>query len=348
MAIERFYEPLYPWRYLKVLADYLVGRLGQAWLDQTLLEVGIVANIGDEQGAPIPAAQVNALLQLCMQRLDRGELVFEWAKRIRPEIHGPLGWAVRRCKTLEDGLQLAVRHYRLVETQFFRSYQRTAEGGELILRPAAPVSRELLPAMMEMRTIGAHVMLKELLRERLPAYDIYYPFERPSHAARYAELRPARVHFGAQALPEVRVVFSANDLSLPFYRTEGQIDEDALRALLGAQRSTLQGHWSGWVQTMLREAHGCQPSQEQLAGILNVSPHTLARRLADEGFRFRDMARMVRHQRACEMLTQLPIDVAEIAHRLGYTSVSNFCHAFRAEAGVSPRAYRTRAADAAD
>jgi len=344
MAIERLYEPVFQWRYFQVLTDYLAVRCGQVWLDKALLEAGIAANLGAEQESAIPIAQVEIFLQRCLQQLAHGELVFEWGKRIALELEGPLVWALQHCKTLEQCLQLGARHHHLISTHFSWIYQRTREFGELILRPSAPISREGFRVFMELPVIATRIRMTTLLHERIPAYDVYFPFERPPHAARYAELRPMRAHFGAQALPEMHMVFPLEALSRPLDRSEGEVDEAALRALSTTERSTLRNHWSGWVLTMLREANGCQPTQELLAEMLSVSPHTLARRLADEGYRFRDMARAMRHRRACEMLTQTQFDVTEIAHRLGYTSVSNFCNAFRAEAGVSPGAYRKQAA----
>lgn len=96
------------------------------------------------------------------------------------------------------------------------------------------------------------------------------------------------------------------------------------------------------MQLMLREAEDCQPTQAQLAELLGVSAHTLARRLSAEGCSFRQLAAQVRHARACRMLDEGQLSISQIASRLGYNDLANFSHAFRRMAGISPASYRQR------
>jgi len=106
--------------------------------------------------------------------------------------------------------------------------------------------------------------------------------------------------------------------------------------------------WSEWVEMMLREAEGTQPTLQELAALLSVSPRTLTRYLAREGHALRDLANEVRHRRACELLRDPRQSIAEIAWRLGYGDPTNFSHAFRAAGSISPRQYRARKAATAD
>jgi AraC-like DNA-binding protein len=166
--------------------------------------------------------------------------------------------------------------------------------------------------------------------------------EPPPHAARYEQFAGVRFHFGPLPLPQVRTVIRAELLEAPL-RLKPQPAEVAAEAEAAlAQPGELlgkHGRWSDWVALMLREAEDCQPSLEELADILKVSGRTLTRRLSTEGRSFRDLAKAVRHERACEMLRgRSPI--SQIAYRLGYTDLANFSHAFRAMAGTSPRHFR--------
>ena len=98
--------------------------------------------------------------------------------------------------------------------------------------------------------------------------------------------------------------------------------------------------WSGWIRMMLRETEGCQPSAEELTEILGIDTHTLARALAKEGLSFREMAKQVRYEKACELLKDPTQPITVVAYRLGYSDSTNFSRAFQAVGGVSPRAFR--------
>jgi AraC-like DNA-binding protein len=79
-----------------------------------------------------------------------------------------------------------------------------------------------------------------------------------------------------------------------------------------------------------------------MARILNLSPRTLERRLAQEGGSFRAYARAARHARACELLRAGRLGITQIAYQLGYGDAANFTRAFRREAGCSPSEFRQR------
>jgi AraC-like DNA-binding protein len=100
---------------------------------------------------------------------------------------------------------------------------------------------------------------------------------------------------------------------------------------------------SDWIELMLREAEGVQPTLAQLAGLLDVSERTLSRQLAAEGGNLRALGVAIRHQRACAMLRETSQPIEQIGARLGYGSAAAFSTAFRSRCGVSPRAYRRTA-----
>jgi AraC-like DNA-binding protein len=98
--------------------------------------------------------------------------------------------------------------------------------------------------------------------------------------------------------------------------------------------------WSGWIRMMLRESEACQPTAEELTELLGVDTHTLARALAKQGLSFREMAKQVRYEKACELLKDPNQPITQVAYRLGYSDCANFSRAFQTVGGVSPRTYR--------
>ena len=82
------------------------------------------------------------------------------------------------------------------------------------------------------------------------------------------------------------------------------------------------------------------PRIEMIAEILGVNVRTLQRRLSEEGLTFKKVVDQARYQAAGELMSQPEINLAEVAHELGYSDQAHFNRAFRRWAGVSPGEYR--------
>jgi transcriptional regulator GlxA family with amidase domain len=78
-----------------------------------------------------------------------------------------------------------------------------------------------------------------------------------------------------------------------------------------------------------------------VAELVGMTPSAFSRffsRAAGRGFV--DMVRRLRVIRACTLLTDSELPVADICYEVGYANLSNFNRQFRAETGTTPRAYR--------
>jgi AraC-like DNA-binding protein len=137
------------------------------------------------------------------------------------------------------------------------------------------------------------------------------------------------------SLPEVRIVLDSALVDLPMAMRDATwvaLTEKRLRETPPAADRDRD-----WV-------HHCQPTIAQLSALLRMPPHTPARRLADEGWSFRELSNLVRLDRASGMLRHSEVAISQIAYRLGYSDVANFSKAFRAAGGTSPRRYRASVA----
>ncbi len=271
----------------------------------------------------------------------RSDIGFEWGCRLKLNSHDILGYAMLSCPTLDQLLRLCSRYYKLLTPMFRMSYRRTGHHAEIVYRPALPMATETLQLIQEAIAVSTHLQCKSLLQNPSSVYDIYLSMEPPPHAARYRELAPARVHFGASALPEVRLAADtwSLDAALPMADAHAvRMAEERCRALL--QKHSEQGNWVEWVVMMLSEAEDCQPALEELAGLLGISARTLDRYLKKEGSSFRDLAIQVRNGRAQKLLLEGRLPISQIAYRLGFTDVANFSRAFRRANGVSPTDFR--------
>lgn len=335
------YQPTIPIRYSTMLLAYLRELQPQA-MAEALLAAEITESCFDEPNASLTMNQFGALLAETARLSGRTDIGFELGRRITLSEHGALGVLMLGCANLDESLRLVARFYRLITPSFFLHYRRQPEYGELLYVPAAGMSTTTLQAFNEIHAVSCHLQLAALLSGQLQAYDIYLPMDAPVHAQRYRELLPARFHFGTQPLPQVRVVIPAGQLDQPFLPDELQ-DRGAIKARLSElQQGVCKASCcSEWVILMLREAVGCQPTLEELAELLSMSPRTLTRKLTAEGYNFRHLASRIRWQRACVLLREGQQPIAQIAYRLGYTDQANFSNAFRQACGLSPRAYRS-------
>jgi len=163
----------------------------------------------------------------------------------------------------------------------------------------------------------------------------------PRHARHYQQVEPAVVKFEAEALPGIRVVFDTALMDQPLALADrnalGMAEARCEEMMRSASRN--EGV-TGWVSMMLREANDGFPTLAELARLCNQSPRTLERQLEREGQRYAELARSIRHSKACELLRTTSLPITQIAYQLGYRELSSFTRAFVREGGVSPRAYR--------
>lgn len=331
------YEPIVPARYTAPLLA-----LVRAEHADLLGEILVAAGVRDADiaapDAVLSMAQFDRLLRAtaaCTGRLDLG---FEIGRRFTLDMHGALSPALQRCSTVDAVLRLLVRYFHLITPCFRTEYLRHTDHAELIYHPAAYMSADSLREIQELHAVSFHHQLAGVLGARLRGYDIYMSMDPPKHAARYAQLHPARFHFGHLALPQLRIVIGsallAEPISLPNAARSEPVDLDSAGSAARARR------WSDWVILMLREAEGCQPGIDQLAALLNVSPRTLRRQLAREQQIFRELAKRARIERARALLASGEDSISQIAYRLGYNDAANFSHAFRAACGQCPSDFR--------
>jgi AraC-like DNA-binding protein len=331
------YEPIIPVRYVRPLLA-LVQSQKPADI-AAILRAGGISDTELRGTEALAMTQFDALYRAASATLGRTDLGFELGAWIGRDSHDALSDVLRTCRTLDATLRTITRYWRLVIPGVRLRYVRHGDVGEYTFRPAAAVSRETLHAMEEIFAVGFHRDCQRMLGTS-KGLEIWLSMPAPSHAARYRQLAPTQFHFSANPLPEVRCAVPAAMLDRPLAVATGT-DAPALEALLQSHGDVRrQRQVSDWIELMLREAEGVQPTLAQLAGLLEVSERTLSRQLAAEGCNLRALGVAIRHQRACAMLRGTWQPIEQIGARLGYASAAAFSTAFRNRSGASPRAYR--------
>jgi AraC-like DNA-binding protein len=327
-----------PARYIGVLCDILEG----FGIDRgPVLREARIRSI-DAPDALVALRQVEVLLAAAERASGRLDLGFELGRRLDPTAHDVLGFALLTSPTFGHLLRLAVAYQRLLQPFFTLTMQRSAGRADLVYVPAVALSPRSLRVLEEAIVVSNHAGFRSTLGERIPDYDVWMSIERPPHAGRYDELRPARVRFG-EGSTGLRLSFPAAALDRPLAMSNPRAmraAEERCRALL--RRTRVRRRWTEWCRTMLRESEDSRPTLDQLAGFMNISPRTLARHLEGEGTGFRDLSLQVRTERARRMLADGELSVTQVAYRLGYTDVASFVRSFRAQTGSTPGSLRRR------
>ncbi len=333
----------------KVPARYvalLVQHLEEQGTDCTpaLAQAGISRASLHHIDAQLPSDQIVSATRLLTQASGgQRDLGMRIGAMMGPGQLGELGLAMLSCATIKDSLDLCARYYVLVTPSFSLRTRLVGSLYELCWQPIQAVPYDVMVMAYDLTLMNFHTRLQGLLREDLPGYDAYLFSPTPADQHRYNALKPARCHFGQGGLPSLRILIDADVLSrtpMPMAHRANlaeiqlRLDLKLLHHLKQDQRD-----WKAWVTMMLHEAQGHQPTQDELAAIVNLSTSTLARHLAAQDTSFRDLANEIRHERACHWLREGQLRVADVADLLGYTNPANFIRAFKARAGMSPAQY---------
>jgi AraC-like DNA-binding protein len=114
-------------------------------------------------------------------------------------------------------------------------------------------------------------------------------------------------------------------------------DTIVLQYLSQIERANIQAR----VREVLtqRLARG-EPSQEQVAELLNMSARTLQRKLSEHGIMYKEILDATRHQLALAYLSAPRYSVSDVTYLLGFSAGSCFTRAFRRWTGLSPTDWR--------
>lgn len=85
------------------------------------------------------------------------------------------------------------------------------------------------------------------------------------------------------------------------------------------------------------------PGFEQLAESMELSTHTLRRRLKEEGHSFQEIKDNLRRGRAIQLLQSSNVSIADIAEDLGFSEPAAFTRAFKKWTGLPPAEFRAYA-----
>lgn len=329
-----------PARYFALLLDHL-EQTGAPCRDA--LSAAQVRAL-NERGATLTVGQVEALLADITRLSGRGDLGLLLGSLLKVTSHDALGYAFLSCSCIDHLLRLAERYHRLLAPMYTLDYRRRGHHAELLYRPAMAMPAAVSAFYMEVIAVTVHAHLTNLTGGALRNFEAYLPLAAPAHIAAYRRLR-GQFHFGLEQESCLRIVADGSlfDQPLPFSDPRALSQAEARCQLQLQQRGDGSGMLSEWITLMLHAAEDSQPTQTELARMLNMSERTLARQLDKEQVSFRKLGLEVRNTRARSLLISGKLPVSQIAYQLGYTDLANFSRNFKRLNGVCPSAFARQA-----
>ncbi len=333
---------LVPGRYYRRLLEQL--SISAAARLQLLHSVGLAEHA--VTGELLTLGQAGALVDAALRHSADPHLGFRLGASFRPSDHELLGYALLSASHLQQALTLAARYWRLLTPVYAMRCEVAA--GKLVLswKPLSMLPPALQRLHGEAIIAGVYNEL-QLLLGKLPGGDLWLPADWLSPGHPYASLRPTRCHRSDSADDTLRWVLPESSGAQPL----ALADADGLarararcEALLA--KLTADGSIASWTRLMIRQADDHQPTQSELAELLNLSARSLHRRLAAEGVSYQQLALDERMGGAARLLRQSSLSLSEISLSFGYSDVANFTRAFSRHMGVSPGRYRRQRANA--
>jgi AraC-like DNA-binding protein len=247
-----------------------------------------------------------------------------------------LGYGISASSTLREAFERVRRYCHVVsdavEYQFFR------QGSEyhFVIEPTVVIAVEAIDAL-----VSTYLrMCRSLIGSQYSPLSIELRRARPDLIDDYERLWRAPLRFGAE---QNRLIFDSESIErlLDTGNPELARQSDAIssRYLARIERNNIVAR----VREVLTERlQGGEPSQEEVAEILNVSARTLQRKLGNSGTTFKELLDEARHAVALAYLSSPQHSVNEITYLLGFSSSSSFTRAFRRWTGLAPSDWRAR------
>ncbi|MDP2229135.1 MAG: AraC family transcriptional regulator ligand-binding domain-containing protein [Moraxellaceae bacterium] len=323
----------------------LVEILGERGISAPLLLEGMPldpALLTQPQARMTPQQWTLLILRALALTGDAG-LGYVYGLRMRPTLHGVLGYATMSCATLRQAHEVSARYMRVRQAGFTLHVTEAGDYAfiEIKERYPIPVLRSFFHENVLLGLARGIAVLLGRELESLHDLEIWVDWPEPDYHAAWA----AR-------LPAMRFARPATLLRLPrHYLDLRPVLADPLasqQAIALCERelalaSDNEADITTRVRAELRRRDDAgYPGLDAVAARLCISARTLKRQLQTQGTSFLLLLEEVRRRDAHDLLEHSELPMQQIAAQLGYVNPANFTRAFRQWTGESPSRYRAR------
>ena len=290
--------------------------------------------------ARLPQAVATHIWHSAGQLTQDSNLGIHVAESIRPGAFGVLGYALSTSETLRMSLQRLCRYQRFLHDA--AEVKLTVQADRAILSHYLAIPGGPPRQVSEYVLAGWLVTSRQATGVNWSPLEVRFPHSAPDDSSELRRFFACTLKF-ENARSEL--VFSRELLNRPLLKADPN-----LQAILEGQVvAMIEKLPKGEAATdavrryVVGELCNGEPTLEEIAPRLHMSPRTLHRRLDEEGTSFRRVLTEVRRELATRHLTERQIAISEIAFLLGFSEPSAFHRAFKRWTGYAPIVYRERA-----
>lgn len=321
---------------------YVLSFLGGAYdrgidVPALLARYGISPAMIDSPLSRVAVSQFASLLRYLRWRM-RDELLGFGRRPVKLGTFSLAAAQMMRCATLGEALRVGFGIYRLAIDDFSAHVRMDGDRARVTL---AEVEHRKHGGFIQSAFLYWVIGLASwLVQQRIPVRDA--ALNRGVPAPPYREgghLFGVPLRFDA---PNSSIAFDAHWLAEPVVAEQRHL-QCLMQRLPGALLVRFRDHSSLSEQVRLRLQRQLSvglPSLEQTAWHLKMTPHSLRRRLFEQGTSFQGIKNALRRDAAIEMLTRSTLSLGEIAQQLAFSEPSTFHRSFKLWTGVAPGEYR--------
>ena len=295
-------------------------------------------NSSEEYDRPLPVEQVASLFERAAHVTNNPFMGLSMGQDFHYESSSLLVVAMLAAPSVGEGLSFLNAYDHYIDTAIKTSYQPTSTPAEF----SADLLHESGARMAQLNEYLMGFLVQTLnvaTRSRIPLLEVTLRHKKPDDSS------------GLRSFFQCQITFESDHNSIRFhpkFQTPPFLTSNKL--LFRVLASALETYFSigderqGFVGTVCRQIMLQESMQytgsENIAERLRVSPRTLRRKLAEEGFTFQEAKNLARERRAKFLLANSKASLTDIAFELGYSELSAFSRAFRGWVGETPQSYR--------
>ncbi len=324
------YKATTPAPYALILID-LVERLGgerSLLLQGTSLEGGGLAKLG----ARIEDAEFIQLMTNALEITGDPAFGLKFGVQINLSAHAVLGQAFLSCRNLQEVIDVWLKFHHLTSPNLKFSFE--VRGNTAALTAPSGPWQDQVKFGNEILYGGMLNTLRSLLGMPELQLSFEIPYREPSYGATYREILGPNVRFDR---PVNRVSFPRVLLDAPLPASNPalrELYEQECARLLADMKA--EASVSQQTLGLLRKLEGRYPQMPEIAQMLNYSPRTYRRRLADEDTSYQALLDQIRAEHATYLLQESRMPLSTIAYMVGFNDASNFRRAYRKWTGHAP------------
>jgi len=309
-------------------------------IEQTFLEnkSGISVTDLENPDGRVCISKLKLLWDIAYAYTENPAIGLYVGEKVDPSRFSVVTQASFQCKTLLQGLQKYVRFFSIVNQAASLTLKEEGELATLEFRFESPEFYSI--PEMERMAASALARSQYLLGKRITPKYMSFQHSAPSYIKDYESIFSAPILFDQET---TTIAFQRK-----FLDTKINLNNPHLLNVLTDYAENLlkkiatKGNTQDQVRKFIK--HNLEDNDaldvKLAAKKLNMSRHTLYRKLKKEGVSFQSLAEEVRQAEAKRHLEENNVSISEVAYLLGFSELSAFSRAFKRWTGESPVQFR--------